>query len=203
MNAEEAIAKYYSLLAKWNERISLVSSARDETEFRAKHVEDALALIPFLSGARTLLDIGTGAGIPGIIIKIARPDIDVTLLDSTRKKVGFCEEAIRQLGLTGIRAICGRAEDARVQGMLGRFDAIVSRATWQIEEYLNISYSYIAETEGSRVLAMKGPAWRDELDAAKASMERLGLKLLASHEYRLRTGESRAILSIGRKDAST
>ncbi len=203
MNQDDLIAKYYSLLAKWNEKMSLVSSARDEAEFRAKHVDDALELIPFLSNARTVLDLGTGAGIPGIIIKIARPDIELTLLDSIRKKVSFCDEVIRRLGLDHIKAVCGRAEDDHVRTLLGRFDAIVSRATWQIEKYLTISTCYLNKSPSSRLIAMKGPSWRSELNAAKSAMQKLGVKLVETYEYELKGGERRCILAFGVKSVSS
>lgn len=199
MNTDELFCKYFSLLAKWNKKVSLVSSARDEAEFRAKHVDDALELVPFLGDVHRLIDLGAGAGIPGIIIKIARPEIEVLLLDSIRKKVSFCDEAIRQLGLAGIRAVCGRAEDIVVQNEVGKFDAVVSRATWKLKELLIKSIAYVNDGPGtSKILAMKGSAWNEEFQEAAVVMAENGLKLAKAHEYDLRGGERRSILVIER-----
>jgi len=180
---DELVSRYFALLSKWNKSIRLVSSADDEEEFRAKHMRDALELAPFLTETRTLLDIGTGAGLPGILIKILRPEIEVTLLDSIRKKVSFCEEAIRTLGLTGIRAVAGRAEDNNILKLLGKFDAIVSRATWSLDEYLKISTPYLAETPSASVYALKGAKASEELSKAKNILEKQGLKLTLDHPY--------------------
>ena len=164
----------------------------DEEDFHRKHVGDARALIPYLGEAKTLIDLGTGAGLPGILIKIARPDIEVTLLDSTRKKISFCEEVIRSLSLEGVRATWGRAEDPKVVSSLGRFDVAVSRATWKLAEFLKIARPYL--WKGSRCMAMKGARWREEEEEARETAKANALKLEGTHEYHLEGKEQRCIL---------
>lgn len=180
---QDDLSKYFALLSRWNKSIRLVSSAESEEEFRTKHVRDALELSPFLSGIRTLIDIGTGAGLPGILIKILRPEIEVTLLDSIRKKISFCDEAIRTLGLVGIRAVTGRAEDDNTMKSLGKFDAIVSRATWGLNKYLIISIPYLAEGPAAGIYALKGAKSAEELLYAKKTIEKQRLKLVIDHPY--------------------
>ncbi len=180
---QDDLSKYFALLSRWNKSIRLVSSAESEEEFRTKHVRDALELSPFLADARTLVDIGTGAGLPGILIKILRPEIEVTLLDSIRKKISFCDEAIRTLGLVGIRAVAGRAEDDNILKSLGKFDAIVSRATWELDKYLRISTSYLAEGPAAGIYAFKGAKCAEELLDAKKTIEKQELKLIFDHPY--------------------
>jgi 16S rRNA (guanine527-N7)-methyltransferase len=194
---ERLLSDYFLLLQRWNTKVRLVSDATDAARFEREHVEDVRRLLPFLSGVRTLLDIGTGAGIPGIIIKILLPEIHVSLLDATRKKINFCEEAIRRLGLGGIRAVCGRAEDPEIAKALGTFDAIVSRATWELDKYIGISSSYMDIAGKPIVMAMKGPGWKEELQGARTAMEREGLRLVESHQYCLSDGRQRSILIFG------
>jgi 16S rRNA (guanine527-N7)-methyltransferase len=191
----EKIKEYFDLLSKWNRSIKLVSRTDDFDQFVFEHVEDALRASEHLKGAKSLLDMGTGAGIPGILIKMEMPDLRVVLIDSIRKKVSFCEEAIRKLGLEGIEAITGRAEDEAVIEALGRFDAIVSRATWKVGEYLPMAVPYMGN-EASRIVAMKGPAWREELAEAETFMVEKGLKLVAADEYKLADGRDRCLLVI-------
>ncbi|MFH0798894.1 MAG: 16S rRNA (guanine(527)-N(7))-methyltransferase RsmG [Pseudomonadota bacterium] len=188
---KDLIRQYFEILEQWNRKINLTAIEGWEA-FRDKHLEDALPILPHLGAAKTLLDIGTGAGIPGIILKIARPDIEVTLLDSTRKKVSFCDEAIRRLGLTGIRAVRGRAEDKSVVAALGRFDLVVSRATWDLAKFLKIALPYIAD--GGRCIAMKGKQWHEELEAAAPRIATNTIALDGTHPYRLRGGEERCLL---------
>ena len=164
----------------------------DEEDFHRKHVGDANALLSYLGEAKTLIDLGTGAGLPGILIKIARPDIEVTLLDATRKKISFCEEVIRGLGLKGIRAVWGRAEDQELVNSLGTFDVAVSRATWKLSEFLEIARPYLSR--GSRCMAMKGARWKDEEARATKTARANALKLEGTHEYRLEGKEQRCIL---------
>lgn len=192
MNIDQTISEYYFLLSKWNKVISLISTAKTEEEFRAKHVDDVFAVLPFLDNANTLLDIGTGAGIPGIIIKIARPEIDVTLLDSTRKKINFCEEVIRQLKLNKIKAVCGRAENPEIKNTLGKFDVVISRATWKLKELIENSIDYFGSD--SKLIAMKSEKWEKEFDDAQKTMEKHGVRLQLTYEYTLTAGEKRTLL---------
>ena len=188
---DDSLRRYYELLVKWNRQINL-TSVDDEAGFRSAHAEDAHALLAHLGTARTMLDLGTGAGIPGLLVKIWRPALEVTLVDATRKKIAFCDEAIRQLRLSGIRAVWGRAEDARMQKELGTFDLVVSRATWELKAFLPLALPYVAA--GGRAIAMKGPRWDEELAAAAKVLAGGAFALVGTHPYVLPGGQARCLL---------
>jgi len=187
----DKIKKYFDLLMKWNSRINLTSVSDFET-FQKKHIDDAKALVPHLDNAKSLIDLGSGAGLPGILIKIEKPKIDIVLLEATKKKVSFCEEAIRQLGLKNILAVWGRAEDEGLMRGLGAFDVVVSRATWNLTDYLGVASRYLGS--GGICIAMKGAKWRDELVRAEKVLEENGLIHEDAVEYDLKDGEKRCLL---------
>jgi 16S rRNA (guanine527-N7)-methyltransferase len=195
---DENFKNFFLLLQRWNRTVRLVSDASDFDAFYDEHVRDVIELSGLLSGVRNIIDLGTGAGIPGILIKIARPEIKVALLDSVRKKVSFCDEAIRQLGLSGIEAVCGRAEDPETMRRLGRFDAVVSRATWKMSEMLDKTITYMNDGDAARIIAMKGDSWHVEYREAKGIVEANGLKIALVHDYALRDGRRRSIVMLGR-----
>jgi len=126
----EQFLAYYDLLIEWNKVMNLTAITEFE-EVMSKHFVDSCALgkAVALDGKKRLLDVGTGAGFPGIPLKIIYPELEVVLLDSLNKRVKFLNEVIERLGLTGITAIHGRAEDiAKQKEYRGSFDLVVSRA---------------------------------------------------------------------------
>ena len=126
----EQFEKYFALLAEWNKVMNLTAIV-DPDEVAVKHFADSLTLLPYLdrAGTRSLIDVGTGAGFPGIPLKIMRPELEVTLLDSLEKRVRFLNTVTGELGLSGIRTIHARAEDAgRDKRLRGQFDASAARA---------------------------------------------------------------------------
>jgi 16S rRNA (guanine527-N7)-methyltransferase len=193
---EGKLTAYFHLLEQWNRKIRLVSEVRDAAAFERAHVEDVRELLPLLGEARSLIDLGTGAGLPGLVIKILKPGLEVTVVDATRKKIAFCEEVVRQLGLSGVRAICGRAESVAVQREVGRADAVVSRATWGISKYLEISIRYVSSARHGTIFAFKGPQWEEDLSDAEAVMGARGVTLQYAHEYRI-DSKKRWILAFG------
>ena len=194
---EQSFKQYYELFEKWNSKISLMAVS-DYLEFVNKHVLDSLECLPSIAEAKSLLDLGTGGGFPGIPIKIARPDLEVVVLDATRKKVSFCEEVIRDLGLQGIDAVWGRAEDEGVIKGLGAFDAVISRATWELKDYLKFASVYVSV--GGIVVSMKGSNWDEEFKAAEGDSKLLNLELKSVYEYSLVSGEKRAVIVFKRTE---
>ena len=129
-DAAEKLAEYGRLLLEKNQVMNL-TAIRDEAGVARLHMLDCAALLPCadLTGARTLLDVGTGAGFPGLPLKILLPQLDVTLLDSLNKRVDWLNEVSAQLGLTGVRAIQGRAEEKALEkSMRDSFDLVTARA---------------------------------------------------------------------------
>ncbi len=182
---------YFELLQKWNSKMNLMSIDNWD-EFYEKHVVDALYCLEVLKGSSSMIDLGSGAGVPAIPIKIETPRLEVVMLDSTRKKISFCEEVIRTLSLDNITAVWGRAEDEGLMRGLGAFDVVISRATWDLKKFLSIGFNYVRI--GGRIVAMKGPGWTDEEALSESTIDSLGLKRVNCLEYALAGGEKRALL---------
>lgn len=143
-----------ALLHKWNRAYNL-TAIRTPDEMVARHLLDSAAVLPFVQGP-TLLDVGSGPGLPGLVLAILRPDLAVTLLDSNGKKVRFQRQAVLELGLTNVTPV-----QARVEAFEGRFDQVISRAFASLGDFIGLTGHLLAP--GGRWLAMKGPAVEDEL----------------------------------------
>lgn len=195
-NKDLQFRRYAALIKKWNEKFN-ITAIYDDEGIRTHHFEDSLAAKEFVSDARTLIDLGTGAGLPGIPLKIALPDLEVVLIDAKRKKISFCREVIRALDLGRIRAIDGRAEDPYVYRELGTFDIIISRATWSLDVFVAIAVPYM--NGNSRCIAMRGASWKSDLEEAAGELNRYGLNLEKTHEYIVGKGDRRCILVFGKR----
>ncbi|MGB3749341.1 MAG: 16S rRNA (guanine(527)-N(7))-methyltransferase RsmG [Rhodanobacter sp.] len=145
---------YLALLERWNAAYNL-TAVRDPAEMVTRHLLDSLAVLPFVHG-RTLADLGTGPGLPGIVLAIAAPGREVLLVDSNGKKVRFLREAIRALKLEGVRA-----EQSRVEDVAGQFDCVTARAFASLADMLAWGGHLLAP--GGIWLAMKGKQPQDEL----------------------------------------
>lgn len=150
----EAFDHYLRELLKWNSKMNL-TAIRSEKGIVLKHFLDSLSVVPHLPAISTLLDIGSGAGFPGIPIKMILPSLEVMLIDSVRKKIDFQSHVIRTLGLKGINVIHGRIQDREVlERFGGRFDGVIARAFSDLASLLRFSIPFL-ET-GGILLAMKG-----------------------------------------------
>jgi len=159
--AIEAFELYLKELLKWNRKINL-TAIRSEKGIVLKHYLDSLSVYPYLPERSFILDIGSGAGFPGIPLKIVQPTVEMTLMDSIRKKVDFQRHIIRVLGLKGAEAIHGRVQDKGIlQDLGGRFDIILSRAFSDLRTFLFLSFPFLKQ-EGT-VIAMKGEADPNEI----------------------------------------
>jgi len=152
--AQEKLLAYLDLLAHWNRAYNL-TAVRDRREMIPRHLLDSLAALPFVHG-ETLADIGSGAGLPGIPLAIARLDLAVTLIESNGKKARFLREAVRSLPLPKVTV-----EQARAQDATGTFDTVIARAFASLADMLTWGGHLLAE-EG-RWLALKGQADQDEI----------------------------------------
>ena len=159
--AMEAFEVYLMELLKWNQKINL-TSIRSEKGIVLKHFLDSLSVYPLLPKNSSILDIGSGAGFPGIPLKIIQPTLEISLIDSVRKKVDFQRHVIRGLGLKGIETIHGRVQDKGIlQSLEGQFDIILSRAFSDLRTLLILSFPFLKE--GGRVVAMKGELERSKI----------------------------------------
>ena len=145
----DGLLNYPTLLHKWNQAYNL-TAIRDMTSMVTRHLLDSLAILPWLHGTN-ILDVGTGAGLPGIPLAIARPDLHIVLLDSNGKKTRFLQEAKRSLALNNIEIVQTRVEDYHP---MHKFDTITSRAFSDLQQMLTKTHHLIAK-DGCW-LAMKG-----------------------------------------------
>jgi 16S rRNA (guanine527-N7)-methyltransferase len=160
-NGVEAFDLYLRELLKWNRKINL-TAIRTEKGIVLKHFLDSLSVHRYVSGLSTLLDLGSGAGFPGIPLKMANPDMEVTLIDSVQKKVDFQNHIIRTLQLRGIDAIHGRVQNREmIKRLEERFDVVVCRAFSELSTLLNLSQLLLKK--GGKVLAMKGQRKEEEI----------------------------------------
>ena len=187
------LVRYGQLLVDANNRFNLTSVA-DETGILYRHFADSLTAVRVcdrLCGAEgpsdhaiRLIDLGTGAGLPGIPLKIARPRLDITLVDGTGKKVDFCRQVIRELGLEGITALKGRAEELAHQvGHRGRYDVAVARAVAPLP--LLAEYMLPLLRLGGTALAMKGANAAAEIELARRAIAAVGGQLDQVEEFTL------------------
>lgn len=164
----------------WNRVVSL-SSITDKKELVIKLLLESLVAVPYLPAKGTLLDIGSGAGIPGLIIKIARPEFHVHLLESRAKKVSFLKDTIRIFNLQGIDAYHGRAERYNdASGLLPSYDILTVRAVASLKRTLKICSPYLAP--GSLLFTFKGPRIDKEMEESRDLMK----KLVLSEKYKIR-----------------
>ena len=146
----EKLNKFYNLLIEWNKKINLTRIEKED-EVYLKHFYDSLTIakVVDLSEIKTLCDIGTGAGFPGIVLKIFYPNLKITLIDSLQKRVNYLNEIIKDLGLDNIEAIHVRGEDYK-----GQYDVVTSRAVANIEKLLGYTMHLVSPT--GIFVAMKG-----------------------------------------------
>lgn len=154
--AQNKLLAYVALLDKWNKTYRL-TGLKDPSLAVSHHLLDSLAILPFVEGA-TLLDVGSGGGMPGIPLAIARPERRVVLLDSNAKKTAFLQQVAIELGLANIAVHCGRVEAYRP---VARFSAISARAFSDLAELVKLS-RHLLQTDG-HWLAMKGLRPQDEM----------------------------------------
>lgn len=147
--AEPKLLAYLALLDKWN-RVYNLTAVRDAERMVSHHLLDSLAAVPFFQRG-TVLDVGSGGGLPGIPLAIARPELQVTLIDSVAKKTAFLLQAKAELGLANLHVMTGRVEDFKPET---GFDLITSRAFSDLKEFVTLTRHLLKP--GGRWLAMKG-----------------------------------------------
>ena len=182
---------YLSILQRWTKKINL-TSVKDEKGVVTRHFLDSLAIHDFVRPESRLLDIGSGAGFPGVPIKIVIPSIEMTLLDATQKKVFFLSDVIRQLGLKMISAVWGRAESDDNGIRRHYYDYVVSRAVGTVDELLHISEPYLVDD--GRIILMRGKSGLDEWSNSKAVSK--GLRLLKYSDLLLPHSSLRGVIML-------
>jgi len=156
----QAFEIYLRELFKWNQKINL-TGIRTEKGVVIKHFLDSLSVCSHIPGHTSLLDVGSGAGFPGIPLKMVQTSLQVTLIDSVRKKIDFQKHIVRLLGLRGIEAVHGRVQEKEVVQKMGeRFDMTISRAFSDTATFLHLSYLLLKR--GGMAIAMRGKTTEEE-----------------------------------------
>jgi 16S rRNA (guanine527-N7)-methyltransferase len=181
LKSAKTLVAYEGELLRWNKRINLVGRASTPMEIMEKHFLDSLAAAPEIASAATLIDIGAGAGFPGVPLKMLSPKTDVTLVDSTGKKVAFMRHAIATLGVgPGIHVRHARAQGSPAKEKLPQAEVAISRALAALPQWLKLAFFYVVP--GGRVIAMLSQATDSAISAAA---EDAGAALISARKYEL------------------
>lgn len=160
--AQDKLLAYLALLLKWNRTYNL-TAVRDEAGMVTHHLLDSLAALPYLGDVRALADVGSGAGLPGLALAIARPDLGVVSVEAVQKKAAFQQQAKIELGLANVEV---RGERVEALSQEKTFDAVISRAFSSIAEFIRLAGRLVAP--GGRLLSMKGVYPAEEVAAVPA-----------------------------------
>ena len=185
---KEKLVDYRALMFKWNAVYNL-TSLRDPMQMVTHHLLDSLAAVPAFAQAHNVLDVGSGGGLPGIVLAIVRPDMKVSMIDTVHKKTAFLTQVKAELGLSNVTVYTARVEQLQVSD---KFDVITSRAFADLSDFVNWSSHLLAD--GGRYIALKGVAPKDEQERLPAEWQVTGVEPL--HVPRL--GAERHLVHIQR-----
>lgn len=197
---KEQFLRYMNLLIEWNEKINL-TAIKNPSEIIEKHFYDSLLIHRvILLNSQKVIDIGSGAGLPGIPLKIAFPELDVTLLEPTAKKVLFLNTVIKELSLTKINVINDRGENISIQ-QREKFDLAVARAVAPLNVLNELSLPFI-KVNGI-FIALKGPTAEEEAQFATNSLQKLSSHIDSIYATNLITNNDIRKLIVIKKDQPT
>ena len=178
----EKLDLYYKLLIEWNQKINLTRII-DEEDVYLKHFYDSLTLYKAIDLKKdlTICDIGTGAGFPGIVLKIIFPNLKVTLIDSLLKRINFLNNVIEKLGLTNIEAVHVRAEDF-IKSNKNKYDLVTSRAVSKLNNL--IEYSIPLLKKGGYFIPMKGKS-DEEIEESCKKIKKMNIVIEKVYKFEL------------------
>lgn len=177
----EKFALYEALLLEWNQKMNL-TSITEPAEVKKKHFIDSLLVLQkdWIPEGAHLIDVGSGAGFPGIPIVIARPDLSITFADSLKKRLSFLEEVIGKLDIKQCELVHGRAEDlGRNPAYRERYDVAIARAVASLPVLLEYTLPFVKV--GGQLIAWKGPKAEEELEESTRALGQLGGKIRETH----------------------
>jgi 16S rRNA (guanine527-N7)-methyltransferase len=201
MNRESRVFEIYlKELLEWNKKFNL-TSITDPEEIKIKHFEDSLSILPSLHlKDQSVIDVGTGAGFPGIPLKIVCPEIRLTLLEATRKKVEFLKHIVSILNLQEVEIIWGRAEEI-IKGKRESFDLALSRAVAKLNVLCELCLPFVKIN--GMFIAFKEEKIEEEIKEAKAALETLGGRLKEVKKIKLPNSEIIRSLVVIEKESPT
>ncbi|MGL1931896.1 MAG: 16S rRNA (guanine(527)-N(7))-methyltransferase RsmG [Desulfotalea sp.] len=180
----EAITRlefYFTELKKWNKKVNLIAKKTSDSDIVENHFVDSLALLRFLPAGANLVDIGSGAGLPGLICKAARPDLQVDLVEPRSNRILFMRHIIRGLKLDDVEVYEARIEDTDLNKKES-VSHVTSRAVSDIEGFVKMTASF---STGVNRLCLKGPKCQEELEQAEPTLVKHGLEKETIYEYKL------------------
>lgn len=187
---EEQIKQFYdymNLLLEWNEKINL-TAITDKDEIILKHFVDCLTISKYIKENACIIDVGTGAGFPGIPLKIARKDVKIVLMDSLNKRINFLNEVIQSLKLENIETIHSRAEElGKNKKYREKFDVATSRAVANLNTLSEYMLPFVKK--GGISICMKGPGADEEVQKAKRAISILGGEISSVDSFDLPNSE--------------
>lgn len=192
---------YMTNLLEWNEKINL-TAITDEDDIILKHFIDSLTILEYIPEKSNVIDVGTGAGFPGIPLKIVREDINMTLMDSLNKRITFLNEIINKLGLKKINAIHSRAEElAKIPEHREKYDIAVSRAVANLSTLSEYMIPFVKV--GGKCICMKGSNIEEELKTAKNAIKELGGEIEKVINFKLPDSDNERNIIIIKKVRNT
>ena len=193
----ELLLFFQERLLSVNEYMNLTAITKPE-DIAVKHFIDSFTLLPWLNDDACIIDIGTGAGFPGLPLKIMKPRIRLTLLDSLLKRIHFLRETVKALGLTEVDCLHGRAEEmARKDEYYKRYDVCTVRAVARMDVLAGYTLPFLKP--GGLLLAMKGPDVRDEVNAARSAMQRHGGAVAEIKTVEIAEGMRRSVVLVRKR----
>lgn len=187
------LERYFQELKKWNRRVNLIAKSASDEHVIENHFLDSLTLLPFVNDGDHLLDIGTGGGFPGLVCKVARSGLRVSLVEPRKKRVSFLRHIVRTLGVSGVEIYSERIEDEGGLTADKTISHVTSRAVAEIGPFLQLVENFSATN--AEIVMMKGPKWPDELKAAERVVKKSKYTLRRVEECTLPfSGASRSLL---------
>ena len=197
------IVMYKDILLDWNTKINL-TTITEEKDFYIKHILDSVTCLStgYIKKGCKVIDVGTGAGFPGVPIKIMDESISITLLDSLKKRINYLEDVVNGLSLKNVELLHSRAEDAGINAKhREKYDIVLSRAVAAMNVLCEYCLPFVKI--GGYFLCQKGPSYKEELEDAKKAIAILGCELVEVKEYNLPSSDINHYIIVIRKKSET